>query len=218
MRTLSDDFHGRGSIWPVWCLPFCPSLTPDPSLPFPCWRGRKIGVRVFWVWEIEQTCFLPPLPLHPHTHPTRICCFWRNLGTMYLWGRAVWWPPACTQTDRLQLSGALLKFPKIVLLSARVRGRERGGPAPWETTGGSLMVGGDCHLGGDSGLRGGDWGLISLRGLEPGDASGGLKTLFPGSTFVLVPLPSYPVQIAELKHCLTKFKQAGRFGFETFKT
>lgn len=99
---------------------------------------------------------------------------------MYLWGRAVSWPPACAQTDRLQLSGALLKFPKIVLLSARARGWERGGPAPWETTGGSLTVGGDCHLGGDSGLRGGDLGLINLGGLESGDPSGGLKTFSQG--------------------------------------
>lgn len=73
------------------------------------------------------------------------------------------------------------------------------------------------HLERDSDVRGGHLRLVSLRGLESGNPSGDVRTLFPGSPFVLVPLPSYPVQVAKLENCLTKFKQVDRFSFETFQ-
>lgn len=158
-----------------------------------------------------------PLCLFTHTHPRHgSVVFWRNLATVFGGpqpapkGAATLYGTVQVAENSVSLSkgsGLGTRRSSSRLLRAQLPGRPRAGPSRWVF----------LAIWKDPDLRGGYSRLRSLRVLGSGDPSGDIKTLFPGSPLVLVPLPSSPVQIAKLKNCLTKFQQADCFSFETFQ-
>lgn len=181
----------KGPVWPL----SAPVLRPEPSEPFHWWRERKTGVCILEVGDRANV--LPsPLPLHPLIDtPTGIWRFPEE--SQYRVPAGPCWVGGGD-------SRGTFKFEELVLLSARARVWEPEGPAcsvpsPLRDHRRVPHGGFYCHLERDSGVRGGYLRLVSLRGFDSGDPSRDMKTLFPGSPFVLVLLPPHlTVQIAKL--------------------